>query len=112
MSGFFINLQSIKFQKFHLSFLHKSLRYEFFLNQFSTNVPLLYPLKTSEILMFSGGVEVEHRLKMGQVIVSEYFFFFLLAHTKNQLITHVLSFLCSICYSKVQWNRILDRTIF
>ena len=37
------------------------------INPFSTNVPLLYPLKTSENrrLMFSGSIEVEHWLKMG-----------------------------------------------
>ena len=37
------------------------------INPFSANVPLLYPLKTSEncILIFSGGIEVEHWLKMG-----------------------------------------------
>ena len=32
-----------------------------------TNVPLLYPLKTENLrfLMFSGGKEVEHWLKIG-----------------------------------------------
>ena len=38
------------------------------LNPFSTNVLLLYPLKTSEnwgFLMFSGGIEIEHWFKMG-----------------------------------------------
>ena len=38
------------------------------INPFSTNVPLLYPLKTSEntrFLMLSGGIEVEHWFKMG-----------------------------------------------
>ena len=37
-------------------------------NPFSTNVPLLYPLKTSENQRFSdfpGGIDVEHWLKMG-----------------------------------------------
>ena len=34
-------------------------------NPFSTNVSLIYPLKTSGFLMFSGGMEVEHWLKMG-----------------------------------------------
>ena len=32
---------------------------------FSTNVPLLNPLKTSGFLMFSGGIEGKHWLKMG-----------------------------------------------
>ena len=36
-----------------------------FNNPFSTNVSLLYLLKTSENLRFSGGTEVEHWLKMG-----------------------------------------------
>ena len=35
------------------------------LNPFSTNVPLLYPLKTEGFLMFSGDIEVEHWLKLG-----------------------------------------------
>ena len=37
------------------------------INPFPTNVQLLYSLKTSEnggFLMFSGGIEVEHWLKM------------------------------------------------
>ena len=38
-----------------------------YINSFSTNVPLLYPLKTSENLRFSGGIEVEHWLKMGKI---------------------------------------------
>ena len=33
---------------------------------FSTNVPLLYPLKTGGFLMFSRDIEVEHWLKIGQ----------------------------------------------
>ena len=40
----------------------------FVFKPFSTNVPLLYPLKhqkTSFFLMFSGGIEVKHCLKMG-----------------------------------------------
>ena len=40
----------------------------FVFKPFSTNVPLLYPLKhqkTSVFLMFSGGIEVKHCLKMG-----------------------------------------------
>ena len=40
----------------------------FIFKPFSTNVPLLYPLKhqkTSVFLMFSGGIEVKHCLKMG-----------------------------------------------
>ena len=35
-------------------------------NPFSTNVLFLYPLKTSENLRFSGGIEVEHWLKIFQ----------------------------------------------
>ena len=31
---------------------------------FSTTVPLLYSLKTSDFLMFSGGIEVKHWMKM------------------------------------------------
>ena len=34
-------------------------------NPFSTNVALLYPLKTSENRRFLRGVKVEHRLKIG-----------------------------------------------
>ena len=37
-------------------------------NSFSTNAPLLYPLRTSEklrVFMFSEGIEVKHWLKMG-----------------------------------------------
>ena len=40
----------------------------FIFKPFSTNVPLLYPVKhqkTSVFLMFSGGIEVKHCLKMG-----------------------------------------------
>ena len=37
---------------------------EISINPFSTNFPLLYPLKTSENQRFSGGIEVEHWLKM------------------------------------------------
>ena len=40
----------------------------FIFKPFSINVPLLYPLKhqkTSVFLMFSGGIEVKHCLKMG-----------------------------------------------
>ena len=40
----------------------------FIFKRFSTNVPLLYPVKhqkTSVFLMFSGGIEVKHCLKMG-----------------------------------------------
>ena len=39
-----------------------------FLNLFSTNVPLLYPLKnpkTGVFFMFSGGIEMEHWLEIG-----------------------------------------------
>ena len=39
--------------------------FNFLLNPFSTNVPRLYPLKTAGFLMLSGGIEVEHWLKMG-----------------------------------------------
>ena len=38
------------------------------INPFSTNVPLLYPLKTSEtvdFLMLSGSIEAKHWLEMG-----------------------------------------------
>ena len=38
----------------------------FVLNPFSTNLPLLYPLKTSGFVMFSRGIEMEHWLKMGR----------------------------------------------
>ena len=45
---------------------NKDLRKQYFslllINQFSTKGPLPYPLKISE--MFSGGIEVEHWLKM------------------------------------------------
>ena len=40
----------------------------FIFKPFSTNAPLLYPVKhqkTSVFLMFSGGIEVKHCLKMG-----------------------------------------------
>ena len=37
----------------------------FVLNPFSTNLPLLYPPKTSGFLMFLGGIEVENWLTMG-----------------------------------------------
>ena len=33
-------------------------------NPFATNVPLLYPLKIGDFLMFSRGMEVEYRLHM------------------------------------------------
>ena len=47
-------------------------------NPFSTSVPLRYPLKASKtggFLMFSGGLEVEYWLKIGQkrlYFVSQY----------------------------------------
>ena len=55
----------------NLIFFEKNYRWHIFsngFNPFSTNVPLLYPLKTSEnigFLMFLGVIEVEHWLKMG-----------------------------------------------
>ena len=35
------------------------------INPFQTNVPFLYPLRTSENLRFHGGMGVEHWLEMG-----------------------------------------------
>ena len=35
------------------------------INPFSTNFSFLYPLKTSKNFRFSGGIEVEHWLKLG-----------------------------------------------
>ena len=36
-----------------------------FFNLFWVNVPFLYLLETKDFLAFSGGIEMEHRLKMG-----------------------------------------------
>ena len=41
----------------------------FTVNPFLTNVPVLYPLKSFGFLMFSGGIEVENWLKMGQSFI-------------------------------------------
>ena len=48
---------SISFLFYNQRFVDSASFYN--INPFSTNVPLLYPLKT-----FSGGIEVEHWLKM------------------------------------------------
>ena len=40
-----------------------------FINPFQANVPFLYPLKTSENLTFSGGIEREHWPEMGLAVL-------------------------------------------